>query len=68
MLAADERVRDCLVLKPVQFALGRALDAADTCTLAAVRDAAVRDDGLRYQDVLRGLVLQRGFRTILTAE
>jgi len=66
LLADDERVRDCLILKPVQFALARSIDAADGCMLAAVRDS-VQAKGPRYQDVLKSLVKQPGFRAVLTA-
>jgi hypothetical protein len=64
LLAADERARDCMVLKPVQFALGRALDEADACTLEAIRKAAEGEP--KYADVLETLVVQRGYRTIAT--
>jgi Protein of unknown function (DUF1592)/Protein of unknown function (DUF1588)/Protein of unknown function (DUF1587)/Protein of unknown function (DUF1595)/Protein of unknown function (DUF1585) len=64
MLATDERVNDCMILKPVQYALGRTLLSDDACTLAAVRDALKSGEGVRYQDVLKHLVLQPGFRSV----
>jgi len=64
MLAADARVNDCMILKPVQYALGRSVLGDDACMLSAVRDALKKGDGVRYQDVLQQLVLQPGFRSV----
>ena len=61
LLAADARVRECMILKPARFALGRSIDRADGCTLAAVRSAVERD-GLTYRTIVRAIALQPSFR------
>lgn len=67
LLASDDRVRDCMILKAAQFGLGRALAQDDACLLGAMRDAALADGGPRYPDVLRALALQPAFRAVQTA-
>lgn len=63
LVAADARVRDCMVLKPAQFAFGRALDQADRCTLKGVKDS-LGDQGVTFQNVLKRLALQPSFRLL----
>ena len=46
LLAADSRVDHCLVKKPLQFALGRALnDRKDACTILDIERAMDASDG-----------------------
>jgi hypothetical protein len=45
VFAQEPRVRDCLLLKTAQFALGRRLVAQDACTLAAARDTLAQKPG-----------------------
>jgi hypothetical protein len=61
LAAKDERVRDCMLLKTAQFALGRALDAADACTLTAAR-TALAEGGVTFTGALKQLALQPSFR------
>ncbi len=55
LLAKHPEVESCMVKKPFQFAIGRALDGVDECTIADLQRALQRTDG-SYQEFLLTLV------------
>ena len=63
ILASDDRVADCMVLKVAQFSLGRRLAVSDGCTLADIR-TAIEDEGVGYQTLLETIVAQQSFAEI----
>jgi len=56
LLAASERVRECMTWKVTQFALGRPLVAADVPTLDKIH-AAARKDGGTYASLITAIVM-----------
>ena len=67
ILAADDRVAECMLLNVAQFSLGRRLAVADGCMLKAVRKKA-RKDGFGYVEILEGIVKQDAFAQIRVDE
>lgn len=55
LLAKRDDVKQCLVRKPFQFAIGRALEGLDDCTIADLERAMAKTDG-RYADLLTAVV------------
>ena len=63
LVASDGRVRDCLVLKFSQFAMARAVNRSDGCTLSAVQ-AALLDHDASYPELIWLITTQPAFRAI----
>lgn len=61
LLATDERVETCVMVKPMQFAAGRPLDAGDACLVAQIRERFETEGGT-YQALIRALTLHPAFR------
>ena len=65
VLAASDRVRECMVLNMSRYALGRSLARADACSLATIRDHF--DESERtYRDLVLAIALSEVFRTVGT--
>ena len=60
LLAGNERVSDCFVLKSTQFALGRPLQPVDGCTLAQIRETFRASEGT-YQDLMVAIATSDSF-------
>ena len=61
-----EAARDCMIKKPVQFALGRSLLQSDACMLAGIKtdfDPAQTT----YQQLMRSIATNPYFRVVRTA-
>jgi hypothetical protein len=65
LLAASERVAECMTLTATQYALGRPILGRDGCTMAEVRERFLASDRT-YQDLLVAIALSPGFRLIST--
>lgn len=63
LLAESPRVEECLVLKPTQFAIGRALVGSDGCTLVDVKDR-FQKNGATYPALIRALTTTPTFFTV----
>jgi hypothetical protein len=62
-LASSEPVARCLTQKPFQYAMGRPLEPADSCSIADIRrDAAL--NGNTYVSLLSAIATHVTFRTI----
>lgn len=56
LLAASDRVRECITWKVTQFALGRRLTASDKSHVTRIHRAAVKSGGT-YADLIKEIVL-----------
>lgn len=65
LLAESEAVEACFERRSLQFALGRAVEMTDHCTVQAIRDRVSESSGT-YEDLLVAIALSPGFRTIAT--
>ena len=65
-MAASPTVRDCVVVRPTQFAFGRALDPNDAAQGCFLSDIRGRADGATasYHDIVRAIVSSSAFRTV----
>lgn len=60
ILASSERVRDCFITRPIQFALARPVTELDACLLAEIKaDFLVR--GGTYRDLLLSIATHPSF-------
>jgi len=66
LLAASQTVEDCLIQKPVQFALGRALVDSDACMLSDVR-AQYTEGAMNYEELMVAIATHPNFRHIAAA-
>ena len=62
-VASSEGARDCLIQKPAQFALGRALLQTDACTLAGIKSSLDLDTAT-YHDLIRQIALAPAFAVV----
>lgn len=62
-VAASQAARDCVIQKPVQFALGRMLLQTDACMLAGIK-AGLNLDTATYQDLIRQIALSPAFAVV----
>lgn len=68
VLAEDPQTAECIgVRKPLQFAMGRPLGAADRCAQDEI-SAAMAEGGSSYQALVKAIALHPNFRTIRTEE
>ncbi len=65
LLAGSEAVGDCVSRRSLQFALGRAVELTDRCTVDSIRTRMSESSGT-YEDLLVAIALSPGFRTIAT--
>ncbi|MFU8802716.1 MAG: DUF1592 domain-containing protein [Bradymonadaceae bacterium] len=63
VLTESPTVQDCMVKKPLQYALGRPLTQSDACTLADVKQRHL-DQGGNYQEMILAIALHPNFRHI----
>lgn len=67
LLAESPTVQDCLVKKPVQYALGRALVESDACLLSDVKSRYL-EEGATYDDLMVAIATNPNFRHIEARE
>jgi hypothetical protein len=65
-VAESQSARDCMIKKPVQFALGRALLETDACMLAGVK-ARFDPETTTYQDLIKTIATSPTFRVVRIA-
>lgn len=61
-LAQSPRVHECLTKEFYRFALGRALNQADTCTVAQLSDRFFKSGG-KFRELMLAIVESEAFRT-----
>jgi hypothetical protein len=66
-LSTSETVRDCMIQKPAQFALGRALLETDACMLADIKSTVGEGEKLTFDELLVAIAIHPNFRHIAPA-
>jgi len=67
LLAGADAVQACFEERSLQFALGRAVELTDGCTIDSIRTRMSESSGT-YEDLLVAIALSPGFRTIATEQ
>ncbi len=62
LIAGDERLAGCVTEKLLTYALGRGIEAADTCAKRAIIESATTSSGVSLRDVIAAIIMSDAFR------
>ena len=62
LIAADKRLSSCVTEKLMTYALGRGIEAADTCSKRSIIDFASHASGVSLRQLIVGIIMSDAFR------